>query len=183
MAEDPWRVLFSTDHPNGALFVRYPEIFHLLMDKDERARWLDGLPEAARAVSNLAGIARELTLSELAVITRGAPAKLLGLTDRGHLAPGAVADVAVYTEQKNKTKMFSAADLVFKSGDLVVRNGKVVRVTWGRCYHVEPGFDALIEKRVKAFYDRYYGVDPSWFGVTDAITHRRDRFATIPCAS
>jgi formylmethanofuran dehydrogenase subunit A len=183
MAEDPWRVLFSTDHPNGALFVRYPEIFHLLMDKDERARWLDGLPEAARAVSNLAGIARELTLSELAVITRGAPAKLLGLTDRGHLAPGAVADVAVYTEQKNKTKMFSAADFVFKSGDLVVRNGKVVRVTWGRCYHVEPGFDALIEKRVKAFYDRYYGVDPSWFGVTDAITHRRDRFATIPCAS
>jgi formylmethanofuran dehydrogenase subunit A len=134
-------------------------------------------------VSNLAGIARELTLSQLAVITRGAPAKLLGLTDRGHLAPGAVADVAVYTEQKNKTKMFSAADLVFKSGDLVVRNGKVVRVTWGRCYHVEPGFDALIETRVKAFYDRYYGVDPSWFGVTDAITHRRDRFATIPCAS
>ena len=183
MADDPWRVLFSTDHPNGALFVRYPEIFHLLMDKDERARWLDGLPEAARAVSNLAGITRELTLSELAVITRGAPAKLLGLTDRGHLGPGAVADVAVYTDQKNKTKMFSAADLVFKSGDLVVRDGKVVRVTWGKCYHVEPGFDAQIEKRVKAFYDRYYGVDPSWFGVTDTITHRRDRFATIPCAS
>jgi len=183
MAEDPWRVLFSTDHPNGALFVRYPEIFHLLMDKDERARWLDDLPEAAREVSNLAGITRELTLSELAIITRAAPARLMGLTDRGHLAPGAIADIAVYTEQKNKTKMFSAAHLVFKSGDLVVRNGKVVRVTYGRCYHVEPGFDAQIEKRVKTFYDRYYGVDPSWFGVTDAVTHRPDRFATIPCSS
>ncbi|MHA1517629.1 MAG: formylmethanofuran dehydrogenase subunit A, partial [Alphaproteobacteria bacterium] len=34
LAEDPWRVLFSTDHPNGALFVRYPEIYHLLMDKN-----------------------------------------------------------------------------------------------------------------------------------------------------
>ncbi|HUU24244.1 MAG TPA: formylmethanofuran dehydrogenase subunit A [Methyloceanibacter sp.] len=183
LAEDPWRVLFSTDHPNGALFVRYPEIMHLLMDKNERARWLDGVPEAARQHSNLAEITRELTLSELAVITRGAPAKLLGLTDRGHLGAGAIADVAVYTEQKNKTKMFSAADLVFKSGNLVVRKGKVVRVTWGRCYHVEPGFDAQIEKRVKAYYDRYFGADPSWFGVTDAITHRPDRFATIPCAS
>ncbi|MEZ5828901.1 MAG: hypothetical protein R3D01_11265 [Hyphomicrobiales bacterium] len=45
MADDPWRVLFSTDHPNGALFIRYPEIFHLLMDKNERARWLDGVPK------------------------------------------------------------------------------------------------------------------------------------------
>ncbi len=183
MAEDPWRVLFSTDHPNGALFVRYPEIFHLLMDKDERARWLDSLPQQIREVSNLAGIARELTLSELAVITRAAPAKLLGLTDRGHLGPGAIADVAVYTEQKNKTKMFSAADLVFKSGNLVVRKGHVVRVTWGRCYHVEPGFDPQIEKRVKSFYDRYYGVDPSWFGVTEAVANRPGRFAAIPCAS
>jgi formylmethanofuran dehydrogenase subunit A len=181
MAEDPWRVLFSTDHPNGALFVRYPEIFHLLMDKDERARWLDGLPEASRQVSNLPGISRELTLSELAIMTRAAPAKQLGFTDRGHLGLGAIADVAVYSEQKNKTKMFSAADLVFKSGELVVRKGKVVRVTWGRCYHVEPGFDPQVEKRVKAYYDRYYGADPAWFGVTDAITHRRDRFATIPC--
>ena len=141
MAEDPWRVLFSTDHPNGALFIRYPEIFHLLMDRGERDRWLDDLPKEVREVSNLAGIARELTLSELAIITRGAPARLLGLTDRGHLGPGAIADIAVYTEQKNKTAMFSAADLVFKSGKLVVRDGKVVRVTWGRCYHVEPGFD------------------------------------------
>jgi len=105
----------------------------------------------------------------------------LGLVDRGHLAPGAVADIAVYTEQKNKTKMFSAADLVFKSGDLVVRKGNVVRVTWGRCYHVEPGYDSQIEKRVKAYYDRYFDTDPSWFGVTDA-THRPDRFATIPCS-
>jgi formylmethanofuran dehydrogenase subunit A len=183
MAEDPWRVLFSTDHPNGALFIRYPEIFHLLMDRGERDRWLDDLPKEVREVSNLAGIARELTLSELAIITRGAPARLLGLIDRGHLGPGAIADIAVYTEQKNKTAMFSGADLVFKSGKLVVRAGKVVRVTWGRCYHVEPGFDTQIKRRVNAFYDGYYGADPSWFGVSDAMTRRPDRFATIPSLS
>jgi hypothetical protein len=33
---------------------------------------------------------------------------------------------------------------------------------------------------VKSFYNRNYGVDPSWFGVSDAITPDRDRFATIP---
>ena len=181
LAEDTWRVLFSTDHPNGALFVRYPEIFHLLMDKDERTRWLDGVPPAVREMSNLAGITRELTLSELAVITRAAPARLLGLTDRGHLGPGAIADIAVYTERKNKTVMFAGADLVFKSGELVVRDGAVVRVTHGRCYHVDPGFDAQIAGRVKAFYDRYYGADPSWFGVSESIAHRPGRFATVPC--
>jgi formylmethanofuran dehydrogenase subunit A len=181
LTDDPWRVLFSTDHPNGALFVRYPEIFHLLMDAGERDRWLETVPEAARQMSNLAAMRRELTLSEIAVITRGAPARLLGLTDRGHLGPGAIADVAVYTEQKNKTAMFAGADLVFKSGELVVRNGQAIRVTWGRCYHVEPGFDAQIERRVNAFYDRYYGVDPSWFGVPATIAHRPDRFAAVPC--
>ena len=40
---------------------------------------------------------------------------------------------------------------------------------------------AQIEKRVSAFYDRYFSADPSWFDVSDAI-HRPDRFATIPCS-
>jgi formylmethanofuran dehydrogenase subunit A len=175
LAKDLWRVLFSTDHPNGALFVRYPEIVHLLMDRDERARMLERLPESARQVSNLPSIGRELTLSEIAIITRGASARLLGLTDRGHLGLGAVADVAVYTEQKNKTTMFASAHLLFKDGALVVRDGEVVNVTWGKAYHVAPGVDAHIERRLAAFYDRYYGVHPSSFGVPAQIAGRPDR--------
>ena len=80
LADDLWRVLFSTDHPNGALFVRYPEIIQLLMDRNERARWLERLPQDAREVSNLAAIARELTYAEIAIITRAGPARLLGLS-------------------------------------------------------------------------------------------------------
>jgi formylmethanofuran dehydrogenase subunit A len=79
--------------------------------------------------------------------------------------------------------MFAAADLVFKSGKLVVRKGNVVAVSWGRCYHVDPGFDRQIEKRVRSFYETYYGADPSWFGVTETVSDRPDRFATIRCAS
>jgi formylmethanofuran dehydrogenase subunit A len=44
---------------------------------------------------------------------------------------------------------------------------------------VEPGFAKQIKRRVNVFYDRYYGADPSWFGVSDAMTHRPDRFAKI----
>ncbi len=181
LAEDLWRVLFSTDHPNGALFVRYPEIVHLLMDKDERARWLEQVPEASRQVLNLPGITRELTLSEVAIITRGGPARLLGLTDRGHLGAGAVADVAVYSDQADKTAMFANADLVFKDGELVVRDGRVVNVTWGRAFQVAPGFDAAIERKVEHFYDRYYDLNPSIFYVPAGIAGWPERFATVPC--
>ena len=41
LIDDPWQVYFTTDHPNGAPFTRYPEILHLLMDADERGA-LDG---------------------------------------------------------------------------------------------------------------------------------------------
>jgi formylmethanofuran dehydrogenase subunit A len=181
LADDLWRVLFSTDHPNGALFVRYPEIIHLLMDRNERARWLERVPEAARAVCNLPGITRELSLSEIAIITRGGPARVLGLTDRGHLAPGAVGDVAVYSDQADKTAMFGNADLVFKDGELVVRDGEVVNVTWGQVFQVAQGFDTAIERRLARFYDRYYDVELSSFGVPGYIAARPDRFATVPC--
>jgi hypothetical protein len=181
LADDLWRVLFSTDHPNGALFVRYPEIIHLLMDSDERERWLEQVPEASRQVYNLPGIARELTLSEIAIITRGAPARIFGLTDRGHLGEGAVGDVAVYSEQKDRTAMFRSADLVFKDGELVFRDGEVVNVTWGRAFQVAPEFDAAIERRLDRFYDRYYGIGPSSFGVPGNIAGRPERLATGPC--
>jgi formylmethanofuran dehydrogenase subunit A len=181
LAEDLWRVLFSTDHPNGALFVRYPEIIHLLMDKDERARQLDRVPPEARELSNLPGIAREFTLSEIAIVTRAGPARRLGLADRGHLGAGAVADVAVYTDQADKTAMFGSADLVFKDGRLVVKDGEVVDISFGQAFQVAPGFDAAIERKLAHFYDRYYGVSPSSFGVPVSIAARPDRFQTVPC--
>ena len=88
LINDPWRVFFTTDHPNGAPFTTYPEIFALLMDKDVRAEWAARLPKEALAVTTLPSLTREYTLSEIATMTRAAPAKLLGLPDRGHLGAG-----------------------------------------------------------------------------------------------
>ena len=37
LAKDPWRVVMSTDHPNGGSFLAYPQIIRLLMDRTYRA--------------------------------------------------------------------------------------------------------------------------------------------------
>src|SRR5262249_54828838 len=96
LIDDPWRVFFTTDHPNGAPFTTYPDLIALLMDRERRAQAIAALPPDAMAVTTLPSVTREYSLSEIAAMTRAAPARLFGLADRGHLGPGAVADVAVY---------------------------------------------------------------------------------------
>src|SRR5260221_10848503 len=49
LIDDPWRVFFTTDHPNGAPFTAYPEILALLMSRDLRAQWIATLPAEAMA--------------------------------------------------------------------------------------------------------------------------------------
>ena len=83
-------------------------------------------------LTTLPSIAREYTFNEIAIMTRAAPAKLLGLKDRGHLGEGALADIAVYSPGKDLAKMFRFAHLVFKDGDLVVRDGRVTPLPLGQ---------------------------------------------------
>jgi formylmethanofuran dehydrogenase subunit A len=143
---DPWRVVLTTDHPNGAPFTSYPHLMRLLMDKPFRDAQLARLHPEVAAESALKHIARELTLSEIAIMTRAAPARLLGLRDRGHLGAGAAADVAVYREQGDAEAMFSRAAWVFKDGAPVVREGRVVATPVGATHFAQPVFDAGIER-------------------------------------
>lgn len=181
LIEDPRRVFFTTDHPNGAPFTSYPEIFALLMSRDLRAKWIADLPSAAMAVTTLPSITREYTLPEIAAMTRAAPARLFGLTDRGHLGAGAVADVAVYEDDVDRAKMFRAAALVFKDGELVVRNGEVTRRTWGRALTVAPQRDRAIDRRMKDYYDARYGLSDELFKVPAQALGRPEPFEVVPC--
>jgi formylmethanofuran dehydrogenase subunit A len=106
-------------------------------------------------MSSLASIEREYSLDEIAIMTRAAPAKTLGLKDCGHLAPGARGDVVVYTEDSDPEKMFSAPDYVFKNGTLVARHGEITAVTWGDVHVVKPQFDRGIEKSLGEYFERY----------------------------
>lgn len=168
LVEDPSRLFFTTDHPNGAPFTAYPDLFALLMDRSLRARWLEELPAEVRAVSVLAGLEREYTWREIALMTRAAPARLLGLADRGHLAPGARADIACYRPQADKAEMFRRAEYVFKDGVLIMERGAPRCRHQGRLIAVAPPFDRAIERRLAAYYDEVFGAPLTAFDVPAA---------------
>ena len=172
LIDDPGQVFFTTDHPNGAPFTRYPELFRLLLDRDYRAECLAGLNRAAVKMMLLPQIGREYSLYEIATMTRAAPSRLLGLADRGHLAPGAAADVAVYARRDDWAATFAAAALVFKDGELVVRDGEVqpqAADRRGRVHVARPGVDPAIERRVKAHFDRFYTLSLDSYKIGDTV--------------
>jgi formylmethanofuran dehydrogenase subunit A len=158
LADDPRRVFFTTDHPNGAPFTRYPELFRLLMDYQYRLKCLEKLHPDVAALTLLKDLKKEFSLHEIAVMTRAAAAQVLGLADRGHLRPGTVADIVVYTERADQAAMFAAADLVFKDGELVVKDGEVIRRRPGTAQIVRPEFDRRIERDVQGYFDRFYSL-------------------------
>ncbi len=155
---DPWRVFLTTDHPNGAPFTTYPHLIRLLMDRSFRHDMLSHIHKDAAAISHLGSIDREYSLYEIAIMTRAGPAHSLGLKDRGHLAPGAAADITVYKEDANKEKMFAKPEYVFKDGELVVHKGKIVMVPQGATHCVKPDYDKGIERPLKQYFDRYHTV-------------------------
>ncbi|MEX6506632.1 formylmethanofuran dehydrogenase subunit A [Jiella sp. M17.18] len=181
LIEDPTRVFFTTDHPNGAPFTTYPDIFALLMDRGVRQRWLDALPKSVVKMTTLPEIEREYTLKEIATMTRAAPARLLGTPDRGHLGKGAVGDVAVYRPGEDKAQMFGRAAYVLKDGQLVVKDGAVVRRTFGRTLTLRPEPDKAMVKRLDRYFDESYGLPSRWFEVPDHALGRENPFKVMPC--
>ena len=100
-------------------------------------------------------------------MTRAGPAKILGLSDRGHLAPGAAADITVYEDLPDREKMFATPTHVFKDGELVAKDGKIVKVTRGNTHVVKPEFDRGIEKELKEYFDRYQTMRLNSFKIGD----------------
>lgn len=183
LSPDPARMLLTTDHPNGGPFTSYPDIIHLLMDRGERERWMAKMPEEARHRTGLAGLEREYTLSEIAVMTRSAPAALLGLADRGHLKPGAIADVAVYDDLADRAAMFRSARLVFKDGRLAVRDGRCLGWIFGRTHALRPGYDPLMDRTMGSYFADRFGVGREAFAVPDEAFGDRHVFKVEPCAN
>lgn len=146
---NPWQVVLTTDHPNGGPFTSYPHLIRLLMDKSFRDEQLAKLHPEVAANCALKSMTRELTIDEIAILTRAGPARLLGLRDRGQLAPGAAADIAIYRDDADRERMFATPEWVFKDGTLVARAGVVKATPVGGTHHVEPGYDRMIEKTLR----------------------------------
>ncbi|MBX7104293.1 MAG: formylmethanofuran dehydrogenase subunit A [Gemmataceae bacterium] len=158
LVNDPWRIALTTDHPNGASFEAYPEIIQLLMSRDARREALERLPAAVRERTVLGDLSREYTLDEIAIITRAAPARILGLRAKGHLGIGADADVAVYTPGDDRRAMFTLPRYLLKRGELVVENGELRQSVFGPRLCHAPEFDRGELPGIKDWCERHYSM-------------------------
>ena len=177
MVKDPWRVVMSTDHPNGGSFLAYPQIIRLLMDKSFRDEAIKEVHPAVRERTSLADIDREYTLNEICIITRSGPAKILGLDNKGHLGVGADADITVYTPNKNRETMFELPRFVFKSGEMLIEEGEIRNSPIGKTLHVTPGFDQSIETEIAEWFEQYYTIRFSNYPVGDEYLHHPEVIA------
>ncbi len=155
LAPNPSRVFFTTDHPNGAPFTRYPELIRLLMDREFRNACLETIHPEARAMTLLQDIKREFSLYEIATMTRTAPARLLGLSDRGTLRPGGKADIAVYNSCPDAARMFGRCALLLKDGALTVRQGEMVNRCPGATISTSAHYDGTIEPKLRRHFDAF----------------------------
>jgi formylmethanofuran dehydrogenase subunit A len=156
LSSDPWRVVLSTDHPNGGSFMSYPELIRLLMNRTYRDDQLKRVNQKLLEGSALLdGLAREYTLNEIAIVTRAAPARILGLRQKGHLGAGADADVAIYAIDDDQSRMFAMPRYVVKAGTVVVEEGHLRRAPGGRRLYVRPEYDTRVQQGVRDFFERY----------------------------
>lgn len=179
LVDDPWRVFLTTDHPNGGPFYWYPHMIRLLMDKTFRQERMTTINQDALKYSTLASIDREYTMYEIAILTRAGPAKSLGLKDRGQLGIGACADITVYEDNPNREAMFEKPELVFKNGELIVRDGRVVKIVNGATHVARPSFDRSIEKSISKYFEDFHTMRMQNFRLSDDEINSRGRGRVI----
>lgn len=182
LTKDPWKVIMTTDHPNGSPFVNYPEVIALLMSKSKRAEDLAAQHEMAAKKSTVASIEREMDWNDITIMTRAAPARILGLGDKGHLGVGADADISIYDIKPEEVdtskdhqlvkKALAKAKYTIKCGAVVSKIGEILATPEGRTYWVDASVPQADMDRVmadlKEKFERYYSVRLSNYMVQDA---------------
>jgi formylmethanofuran dehydrogenase subunit A len=112
---------FSAGGPGAVTVKDYPRLFSWLWDRQAR---LDSFGEDLGP--------RQFTLAQWVWATRTLPARLLGLKDRGHLSPGARADVALFdlppeADRGRWGEFLGHCRTLMKAGEVVVDDFSVVR--------------------------------------------------------
>jgi formylmethanofuran dehydrogenase subunit A len=178
MSEDPWRMVLSTDHPNGGSFMSYPKLIRLLMDREFRKEEMAKVNPRALRQTVLADLDREYTLREIAIVTRAGPARLLGLRNKGQLGVGADADITIYEDREDKEQMFSAPRYVIKDGQLVIEDHEIRAEHEGRVLHVAPDYDPGIVEVIRPFFESYYSIRFDNYAVDDSYLGKHELVAT-----
>lgn len=170
--EDPWRVVLSTDHPNGGHFQAYPEVVSLLMSNALRREMLEQVHPRVRKQSPLMDMDREYSLYEIAIITRAGPARILGLNCKGHLGPGADADITLYQPDDDRRRMFQFPRYVIKSGRVLVDDGEIKGSPQGRTFYVSPDYDTGVIPDIQSWFEDHYTIQFANYPVGEhAVPH------------
>ena len=179
LVEDPWRIFMTTDHPNGGPFTSYPRIIAWFMSRKAREATMKRISRRARSRSLLPSIDRELSFYEIAIVTRAGQAKALGLGNKGHLGVGADADVAIYNvnpettdpSKKYKTvrRAFKNAAYTIKGGEVVVKNGEILRHVEGATMWLDMQVSEPVEitEEMKRRFREYWTVEYENYPVTE----------------
>ena len=172
--ENPWQVCLTTDHPNAGPFTRYPRIISWLMSNQRRMEMIENreVHKWAEKRTTLATLDREYDFYEIATITRAAPARIYGFTDRGALTPGYRADIAVYDINPNDIDPsrqaadieagFNVAEYTIKDGQILVKDKEIVKVkesqnVWVNVKGWEQNEQKVIDN-IMPFFTQYYSV-------------------------
>ncbi|MGB9741149.1 MAG: formylmethanofuran dehydrogenase subunit A [Candidatus Bathyarchaeia archaeon] len=193
LIKDPWKILMTTDHPNGGPFIAYPRIVAWLMSRKAREATLRKINPRARSRSLLPTIDRELGFYEIAIVTRAGQAKALGLKNKGHLGIGADADIAIYNfnpetmdpskKYKAVRRAFKRAAYTIKGGQVVVKEGEVLKHIEGATMwlNVQTSEEAKITEDMKRRFKEYwtvefenYPVSEGYLAISQPITVKAD---------
>lgn len=158
LIDDPWKVAMSTDHPNGGSFLAYPQIIALLMERSRREEILNRVPPSVRENCTLGEIDREYTLYEIAIITRAAPARMLGLKHKGNLGVGSDGDVTIYQPNDDIQLMFELPRYVIRTGEVIVDDGDLRSDSEGRLLHIAPDFDEGAIPDIQNWFEEAYTI-------------------------
>jgi len=173
MIKDPFKVCLTTDHPNAGPFYYYPNVIEYLMNKKKRDEMLNKINAKAKERTSLINLEREYTLYEIAIITRAATAKIMGLKNKGHLGIGADADIAIYEfNENNIANSFSSAKYVIKDGRIVVKNGEIVENYKGKTYSVNVDGEATDD--IKEAFAKYYSISFENYPVEGVYVPRKE---------
>uniref|UniRef100_UPI003863DA37 amidohydrolase family protein n=1 Tax=Methanobrevibacter sp. TaxID=66852 RepID=UPI003863DA37 len=183
LIDNPWQVCMTTDHPNAGPFIRYPRIISWLMSAPRRMEMIDNgeVHKWSHKRTGLAGLEREYDFYDIATITRAAPARIHGFTDRGALTPGYNADIAVYDLNPNEfdpsrdpegvERAFTWAYYTIKDGQILCKDGDLVAsVPTHDIWTDVKGWEeeeSRICNEIMPFFTQYYSVKWETYQVHD----------------
>ena len=190
--DDLRKINISTDHPNGGPFTFYPVIFSWLMSVDARERMLKRTDKAASVKTTLKDLKRELSLYDIAQISRTSAADILGLNNKGHLGIGADGDVAIYNfniplDELSKNynqieKGFAKAAYTIKDGELVAKDGEILSNYFGKTYRVKAkvpeDWYLEIQDAIEERFQKYYTVSLGNYAVQDEYFPKQEIIST-----